>query len=113
MAISAHYKLYLEDQLRLVPELLIKPMFGGLGIYSGTAFFAVADNDALFFKVDDETRPPYENAGMPGWDPMGTGPSKGYAQVPPDVLDDPNELLRWAVPAIGVALKKKSLKPKK
>lgn len=113
MAISSQYKLFLEDQLVLIPDLLLKPMFGGLGIYSGGVFFAVADNDALYFKVDDDTRPLYEAAGMPGWDPMGTGPSKGYSQVPPQVLDDTLEVKKWALLAVGVALKKKSRKTKK
>jgi TfoX/Sxy family transcriptional regulator of competence genes len=40
-------------------------MFGGVGLYSGTSFFGVVDNDTLFFKVDDATRPKYRNAGCP------------------------------------------------
>ena len=42
----------------MVPRIRSKSMFGGVGVYSGERFFALIDNDdTLFFKVDDATRP--------------------------------------------------------
>jgi DNA transformation protein len=39
-------------------------MFGGVGIYAAELFFALLDDDTLYFKVDDATRPQFESRGM-------------------------------------------------
>jgi DNA transformation protein len=77
-------------------------MFGGLGLYSGDRFFGVVDDDILYFKVDDETRPRYRKRGMRPFEPMGT-PMNGYWQVPAGVIEDVEELESWAREAIEVA----------
>ena len=77
-------------------------MFGGLGLYSGDRFFGVVDDDVLYFKVDDDTRPRYRRRGMRPFEPMGT-PMNGYWQVPAGVIEDAEELESWAREAIGVA----------
>jgi DNA transformation protein len=102
VAVSAEYRAFVEDQLGRVMAVRSRRMFGGLGIYSGDRFFAIADDDVLYFKVDDETRPRYEKRRMRPFNPMGT-PMNGYWQVPAGVLEDPEELAEWAREAVGVA----------
>ena len=75
-------------------------MFGGYGIYSGPAFFAVVDEGRLYFRVDDASRPEYEARGMKPFNPMGA-PMLGYWEVPPEVLEDSAELARWARKAVA------------
>ena len=87
MAVSAEYRAFVEDQLGRVMPVRSRRMFGGLGIYSGDRFFAVADDDVLYFKVDDQTRPRYQQRRMRPFNPMGT-PMTGYWQVPAGVLED-------------------------
>lgn len=106
MAVSKSYEAFLQEQLKFVPELTSKRMFGGIGFYSTGLIFGVADNDTLFFKVNDKNRPRYEAAGMPGWDPMGTGASMSYFQVPPTVLEDPQTLAEWATLSAEASKKK-------
>ena len=77
-------------------------MFGGLGLYSGERFFGVVDDDLVYFKVDDATRPRYVKRGMKAFAPMGP-PMNGYWQVPPDVLEDADELASWVAEALEVA----------
>jgi len=97
MAVSNSYLTFVLEQLSGVPGVVTKRMFGGVGIYSGDTFFAVIDNDTLFFKVDDELRPQYVDRGMPPFQPMPGKPAMtGYYQVPPSVLEDGDELARWA-----------------
>jgi hypothetical protein len=53
MAVSPSYLAFVLEQLDGIRDLVPKRMFGGVGLYSGETFFAVIDNDTLFFKVDE------------------------------------------------------------
>jgi DNA transformation protein len=79
-------------------------MFGGLGLYSSGHFFGLVWNDRLFLKVDDETRPRYEAAGMPPFNPYpGRGGTFQYYEVPVSVLESADELTRWTRLSVHVA----------
>lgn len=84
--------------------MVTKRMFGGVGIYSDGTFFAVIDNDTLFFKVDETLATRYRDRGMPPFMPIpGATPMMGYYQVPPDVLEDARMLAKWAKDSIAIA----------
>jgi DNA transformation protein and related proteins len=83
-------------------------MFGGVGIYAGDLFFALLDDDTLYFKVDDTTRPQFKDRGMAAFRPFGeTGEVMQYYEVPADVLEDPEALGAWVEAAITVARRAK------
>jgi DNA transformation protein len=106
MAVSASYLTFVLEQLAGVRAIVTKRMFGGVGIYSGETFFAVIDNDTLFFKVDEPLAAQYRDAGMPPFAPIpGKPPMLGYYQVPPDVLEDADAMARWAKQSLRVAVK--------
>ena len=102
MAVSPEFRAFVEDQIGRVAPVRSRPMFGGLGLYSGELFFGIVDDDVLYFKVDEETRPRYVKRRMRAFNPMGT-PMNGYWQVPAGVLEDAEELADWTREAIGVA----------
>jgi TfoX/Sxy family transcriptional regulator of competence genes len=111
MAVSDSYLAFVLEQLGGVRALVTKRMFGGVGIYSGDVFFAVIDNDTIFFKVDDELAARYREAGMPPFAPMpDKPPMMSYYQVPPDVLEDAEEMVKWAKESIVRASTKKARK---
>ena len=104
MSVSDSFLTFVLEQLEGVREVSHKRMFGGVGLYSGEWFFAVIDNDTLFFKVDGETRPKYRKKKMTAFAPMpGQAAMEGYYQVPPSVLEDADEMATWAVEAINVS----------
>lgn len=112
MAVSESYLTFVLEQLSGVRALVTKRMFGGVGIYSNGVFFAVIDNDTIFFKVDEVLRVQYQEAGMPPFAPIpGKPPMMGYYQVPPDVLEDADEMVRWAKQSL--ALEAKGVKTKR
>jgi DNA transformation protein len=107
MPVSQNYCDYVLEQLAGLGEVVAKRMFGGMGLYHKDVFFAVLDDDQLYFKVDDDSRPDYLSAGMRAFQPTRDGPaSKTYYQVPDTVLADAKGLEGWARKAITAAKKK-------
>lgn len=90
-------------------------MFGGVGLYHGGHFFALIDDDTLYFKVDDQSRADYEARGRGPFRPFADKPSytMAYYEVPADVLESPEDLARWAEKAIAIAAKAPTKAPKK
>jgi len=108
MAVSDSFLEFVLEQLSGVRAISSRRMFGGVGIYSGETFFAVIDNDTLFFKVDDGTRPKYVKRRMPPFRPMpDMPPMTGYYQVPPGVLEDADAMAEWGKEAVEVGTRKK------
>ena len=104
MSVSESFLTFVLEQLADVPGIVTKRMFGGMGIYSDGTFFAVIDNDTLFFKVDEALAKRYRDKGMPPFAPIpGAKPMMGYYQVPPDILEDARSLGKWAKDSIGIA----------
>ena len=109
MAVSAGYQTFVLDQLRRVlPGVRPKRMFGGVGLYADELFFALIDDDALYLKVDDATRPDFEQRGLRPFQPFGEGSTPmQYYQLPEDLLEDPEALRSWAEGAVAVARRAK------
>jgi DNA transformation protein len=76
-------------------------MFGGVGLYCESRFFALISRDVLYFKVDDSNRGHFEARGMRPFRHM------SYYEVPVDVLEDPEECAVWARRSIALAGAKK------
>src|SRR5262245_46038860 len=94
---------FVLEQLSGIREVSSRRMFGGVGLYSGETFFAVIDNDTLFFKVDDETRQAYVKRNMPPFKPMPDMPAmNGDHQVPPGILEGSDAMTEWAAEAVEV-----------
>src|ERR1043165_7096716 len=117
MSVSPNYRTYIVEQLAALPGLGTRRMFGGLGLYSGEWFFALIDDDVLYFKVDDANREDYRSRGMNAFMPFPGQPSLGYFQVPPEVIEEAEDLTRWARRSVevaqraGVKKKRVGLKP--
>jgi DNA transformation protein len=103
MSVSEGYRTYIIEQLAALPALSARRMFGGLGIYSDAWFFALIDEDVLFFKVDEANRDDYVSRGMKAFMPFPGQPSLGYFQVPAEVIEEAEELTRWARRSVEVA----------
>lgn len=108
MSVSDSYREFIVEQLSALLPIRAKKMFGGVGLYSEDLFFAMIDDDTLYFKVDESNRADYEAAGMEPFRPYPNNPERtmSYYQVPMDVLENPTELLEWAQKALAVAERK-------
>lgn len=103
MAFSAEYRTHVEECLGALVPVTSRPMFGGLGIYSNGLFFALVDDDRLYFKVDDTNRGDFEAAGTGPFIPWDGAKPMGYYELPAGLLDRPSELAVWIDKALGVA----------
>ena len=109
MPVSKEYLDYVLDQLSCLGPIAHKRMFGGVGLYFDGLFFALIDDDIVYFKVDDDTRRRYEAARTRPFQPGGEGPSQsGYYSLPINVLEDLDQLKAWANEAVEVARRKAS-----
>src|SRR5688500_18001793 len=104
MAITPEFSAYVLEQLSLLPSVTSRRMFGGLGLYSDGLFFALLADDTLFCKVDEGNRSDYVQRGMSPFVPFPDKPGMNYYEVPPDVLEDAEEMARWARKSVAVAL---------
>jgi DNA transformation protein len=105
MAVSETYLGFVIDQLAGVGRVRSKRMFGGVGLYADEMFFALLDDNSLYFKVDDTNRGDFEARGMGPFRPFRDKPelAMGYYEVPAEVIDEAEELITWARKAMRVA----------
>lgn len=79
MAVSAQYLAFVLDQFNQVRPVTSRRMFGDAGFYAGDRFFAIADDDTPYFKVDALTHGNYQREDIQPFQPMGPDrPMTGY-----------------------------------
>ena len=84
-------------------EVRSRAMFGGHGLYCGATFFGLIAYERLFFKVNDDTRSEYIARGTEPFSPSPGKTMKSYYEVPCEVFENDEELVRWARRAVEVA----------
>src|SRR5689334_1144658 len=92
------FKDFVMDQLKGLPELRARAMFGGHGVYQGENFFGILMAGRLYFKTDEHTRGAYLERGMEPfiYEKARRTMTMNYFEVPPQVLEDREEFVRWA-----------------
>jgi len=113
VTVSNDFRDFVIEQLASAGRVASRPMFGGIGLYLDGLFFALIDDDTLYFKTDDSNRARYELAGSRPFCPFADRPTQAmaYWQVPAEVLEDAEELATWAREALAVALAARTRRP--
>jgi DNA transformation protein len=80
-------------------------MFGGHGIYCGDLMFGLVDDDEIFLKTDDQTRPMFEAAGCRRWVYSGGGKKMetNYFRPPDAAHESPEDMEPWGRLALEAA----------
>lgn len=118
MAVSASFGEFVKELFAPFGAVSVRKMFGGAGVYCDDFFFAIIVDDAIYLKVDEETRAEFESRGLePFVYEMKSGSSvaMSYYNAPEDIFDEEDELKRWTGLALGAAHRaaKFRKKPKK
>ncbi|HUB13237.1 MAG TPA: TfoX/Sxy family protein [Acetobacteraceae bacterium] len=104
-SVTRQYQDFILDLLApLAP--LPRRMFGGVGLFRDGAMFGLLVRETCYLRVSDATRARYESAGSApfSYDRAGRRVSiAAYYELPEGLLDQPDELLRWARDAIAAA----------
>ncbi|MEX2465427.1 MAG: TfoX/Sxy family protein [Gemmatimonadota bacterium] len=103
MAVSENFRMFVEEQLSRVMPVTTRRMFGGLGVYARGLFFALADDNVIYFKVGDANRVDFVARGCEPFRPYGDDRAMSYYEVPGDVLEDAELLEAWMEKALSVA----------
>ena len=93
----------IDRLLELVDGSSAKRMFGGQGIYAEGAMFAIAHDESLYLKVDDESRPEFEELGSGPFRPNARQTLRSFYELPGEVASDDAELAAWAHRALDAA----------
>ncbi len=112
MPVSDGFLAFVTEQLEQVTNLSSRKMFGAVGFYDDGVFFAIVDDDELYLKVNDSTRPNFEERAMEPFRPYGDERSMNYYQAPADVLEDVAQLAVWVRDAVEVGRSSKRSKRK-
>lgn len=109
------FKTFVLDQLSALPELCARAMFGAHGLYAGDKFFGILDEGRLFFKTDATSQAEYIERGMGPftYEMKGKVMTMAYHEVPPEILEQPLELVEWARRAIQITVQAKPIKRKR
>jgi len=98
-------KEFVLDQLASLPEMRAKSMFGGHGLYQADRFFGILMDGRLYFKTDEQSRREFLARGMEPfiYEKAKRTMTMRYYEVPPEVLENHDELVAWAHRAIRAA----------
>lgn len=97
------FKDFVVDQLRDLPGLRVRRMFSGFGFYSGENFFGIIARSRLYFKTDARSRKAYLQRGTEPFRPKPNQELPSYYEVPLEILEDSDQLIKWAQEALRVA----------
>jgi DNA transformation protein len=103
---SEGFKAFIADQLAGFGPVNIRNMFGGAGVYADGVMFAILARDTLYLKADETSSPAYAGEGMEPFTYTAKGGkaiAMSYWEVPPRLLEDPDELAAWAREAHRIA----------
>lgn len=88
-------------------------MFGGAGVYVDGIMFALIADDVLYLKVDEQNRAGFQDAGSEPFTVEMKGKSvsmASYWRAPDHLLEDREEMTRWARLSLNAARRGKKRK---
>ena len=105
MAGSQEFLAFVLEQLDALPRLSARRMFGATGLYSADVFFGIVSGDTLYLRVSAAGRGAALRSGRAAFRPYAHRDllSRSYFAVPAAVLEDSEELTRWAAAAVAAA----------
>jgi DNA transformation protein len=99
---------HLHDLLNPLGDVSTRAMFGGYGVYLDGELVGVAMEEALYLKVDRETRLHFEAAGCEPYVYLGQAQpiTMSYWSVPDEAMESAQAMRPWAELARAAARRK-------
>ncbi len=109
MAVPKDFIAYVQELLAPLGAVRVRPMFGAAGVYLDDVFFAVMDEDSLYFRVDEQTEAAFRAAGSGPFvyqEKDGRTIEMAYWRAPAEAMDSPEAAEPWARLGLDAALRK-------
>ena len=105
MTASAGFAELLHEYLAPLGGLALKRMFGSTGLFCHGIMFGLVRHDTLFLRVDAGNRAAYDAQDALSFTYRRAGEVRAlaYRAAPDSLLDEPEEMLRWAREALAAA----------
>ena len=81
-------------------------MFGKTGVFCDAVMFGMVTENTLYFRVDDQNRPTFQEAeSFPplNYEKKGSTIDLSFWRVPDRLFDEPDEVINWARAALAAA----------
>ncbi len=107
---------YLLELLQPLGAVRHRRMFGGVGIYCDDVMFALTFDEQVFLRAQVDEQALFDARGMGPFTYEAQGKTAriaSYWQMPPELVDEPDELIDWARRAVVAAHQNKLSKAKK
>ncbi len=98
---------HILDMLRDWGGVSARRMFSGYGLFRQGAMFGLIARDTFYLRVDDRNRRDFAAAGSRVFTYRREAREvelRGYMECPPDILEDSEEMIRWAKDAAAAAV---------
>ena len=107
MPVSDGFLDYVLDQFSGWSDVTARKMFGGAGLYRDGKMFGLIADDIVYLKVDDSNRAEFVQAGSSPFKPYpDKSTTMSYYEIPPDVLEQQDQLVEWAERSLAIQKKK-------
>ena len=97
---DSSFRDFVLDQLRDLPDVECRAMFGGYGLFQRGAFFGIIHQGQLYFKTTPATAAAYRALGSRPFQPSEKQTLRTYYEVPAEIVEDPRRLIEWANDAL-------------
>ena len=92
---------FVVEQVSALGTVTARPMMGGRTLYCDGVVFALVAAGELYLKADNLNRALFTDRGWPAFQPDPDAPgTMSYYRVPAGVLENRDELARWAGEAL-------------
>jgi DNA transformation protein len=106
MTASSGFAEFLRDQLAPLGRITMRRMFGKTGVFCDDVMLGMVKDNTLYFRVDDDNRATFKEAeSFPplNYEKRGETIDLSFWRAPERLLDEPDELVRWARSALAAA----------
>ena len=96
---------FLGEQLAPLGHVVMRPMFGMVGVFCDGVMLGIAGDGALYLRVDDGNRTAFAEAASErlSYRKKGKTIELAFWRAPERLFDEPEELLAWGQLALAAA----------
>ena len=103
---SASFIAFLCEQLAPLGRITTRRMFGKNGVFCDGVMLGMVKDNTLYFRVDDQNRSVFKEAESSpplNYEKQGELIDLAFWRAPERLMDEPDELVRWARAALAAA----------